>query len=172
MKQFLAKAGAWLRCRAENVIAGLLGIMFVAFIAQIVARYFFNFPTGWMSELTVVAWLWLVLWGSAFVLKESEEIRFDLVYSSVGPRTRRVMGIVMAVALIVLYAAALPATVKYVAFMKVERTNYLHIRLDVLYSIYVIFAIAIIIRYVWLLWQLLRGKDPQADNALAVSSGL
>ena len=56
--------------------------------------------------------------------------------------------------------------------MKVERTNYLHIRLDVLYSIYVIFAVAIIARYVWLLWQLLRGKDAGTDDALAVSSGL
>lgn len=172
MKQFIVRAVPWLQRRAENVIAGLLAIMFVAFIAQIVARYFFNFPTGSMSELTVVAWLWLVLWGSAFVLKESEEIRFDLIYSSVGPRTRRVMGIVMCAALVVLYAAALPATWKYVTFMKVERTNYLHIRLDYLYSIYVIFAVAIIVRYVWLLWQLLRGDAPKTDDALAVSSGL
>ena len=172
MKQFIAKAVPWLQRRAENVIAGLLAIMFLAFIAQIIARYFFNFPTGTMSELTVVTWLWLVLFGSAFVLKESEEIRFDLIYSSAGPRTRRVMGIIMSVALVVLYGASLPATVKYVSFMKVERTNYLHIRLDVLYSIYVIFAVAIIARYVWLLWQLLRGKDADAGDALAVSSGL
>jgi TRAP-type C4-dicarboxylate transport system permease small subunit len=172
MTQLFAKAGPWLRRRAENVIAALLGIMFVAFIAQIITRYFFNYPTGSMSELTVVAWLWLVLWGSAFVLREDEEIRFDLIYTSVGPRTRRVMGVVMGVALIVLYAAALPATWKYVSFMKVERTNYLHIRLDYLYSIYLIFAVAIIVRYVWILWQLLRGKDPHASDAIAVGSGL
>ena len=100
------------------------------------------------------------------------EIRFDLIYSAVSRRARRVMGIIMSGALVALYAISLPATVKYVAFMKVERTNYLHIRLDVLYSIYVIFAVAIIARYVWLLWQLLRGKDAGADDALAVSSGL
>ena len=172
MQQLFAKAGPWLRRRAENVIAALLGIMFVAFIAQIIARYFFNYPTGSMSELTVVTWLWLVLWGSAFVLREDEEIRFDLIYTSVGPRTRRVMGVVIAVALIVLYVAALPATWKYVSFMKVERTNYLHIRLDYLYSIYLIFAVAIIVRYVWILWQLLRGKAPQPSDTIAVGSGL
>ena len=53
--------------------------MFAAFIVQIVFRYFFNFPIGWTTELTVVMWLWLVLWGAAFVVKESEEIRFDLL---------------------------------------------------------------------------------------------
>ncbi len=63
----------------------MLAVMFVAFIIQIVFRYLFNFPIGWTSELTVVMWLWLVLWGSAFVLKEREEIRFDLVYLRGGP---------------------------------------------------------------------------------------
>ena len=66
--------------------------MFAAFLVQIVFRYFFSFPVGWTSELTVATWLWLVLWGSAFVLKEKEEIRFDLVYPAVGRRARRVMG--------------------------------------------------------------------------------
>jgi C4-dicarboxylate transporter, DctQ subunit len=169
---FFSRAGPWLQRRAENVLAGMLAIMFIAFIAQIIARYFFNFPTGSMSELTVIAWLWLVLWGSAFVLKESEEIRFDLIYSSVSPHTRRIMGIVMCVALVVLYAAALPGTVKYVTFMKVERTNYLHIPLDYLYSIYVIFAVAIIVRYLWILWSLLRGTATQTTDSINTSSGL
>ena len=60
--------------------------MFVAFIVQIVFRYFFNFPVGWTSELSVITWLYMVLLGSAFWLKDSEEIRFDLLSGSVGPR--------------------------------------------------------------------------------------
>ena len=65
--------GGWLHRRAENIAAGMLAVMFAAFIIQIVFRYVFNFPVGWTSELTVVMWLWLVLWGSAFVLREKEE---------------------------------------------------------------------------------------------------
>src|SRR6266480_3745534 len=94
MNPFFGKAGAWLLRRAENFAAGLLAAMFVAFMVQIVFRYLFNFPVGWTSELSVITWLWLVLWGAAFVVKESEEIRFDLLYSAAGRRTRRVMGIV------------------------------------------------------------------------------
>ena len=41
--------GSWLRRRAENVAAAMLGVMFAAFIIQIVFRYFFNFPIGWTS---------------------------------------------------------------------------------------------------------------------------
>src|SRR5258707_4989392 len=127
MHPFFGKAGAWLRRRAENVAAALLGAMFAAFMVQIVFRYFFNFPIGWTSELSVITWLWLVLWGAAFVVKESEEIRFDLVYGAAGRRARRVMGIITGLSIVILYAAALPATVKYVSFMKVEKTSYLKI---------------------------------------------
>ena len=78
MRPSISRAVEWIRRRAENIVAGLLGVMFIAFILQIVFRYFFNFPIGWSSELSVVAWLYMTLIGSAFWLKEHEEVRFDL----------------------------------------------------------------------------------------------
>ena len=138
----------------------LLAVMFLAFMAQIVFRYLFNFPIGWTSELTVITWLWLVLWGAAFVVTEAEEIRFDLIYGAVGAGPRRIMAIVTAVALLVLYGMSLPAVVDYVTFMKVQSTAYLKIRFDWLFSIYVIFAVAVLVRYAWILWWALRGQGP------------
>ena len=172
MKPVIRKAAAWLRRRAENVAAGLLAVMFVAFIVQIVFRYLLNFPVGWTSELSVITWLWLVLWGAAFVVKESEEIRFDLIYGSAGRRTRLVIGIITGVSIVILYGISLPATVAYVSFMKVEKASYLKIRFDYLYSIYVIFAVAVMVRYLWLLSHLLRGKEPEDLDSTTVSSGL
>jgi TRAP-type C4-dicarboxylate transport system permease small subunit len=153
-------AGAWLRRRAENVAVVMLAVMFAAFVVQIVFRYFFNFPIGWASELALVMWLWLVLWGAAFVLRENEEIRFDLLSAAVGRRARVVMGSITGAAAVVLYGASLPATYSYVTFMKVEKSSYLDIRMDWLFSIYVIFVLAILARYLWLLVRLLRGKEP------------
>ena len=168
----LLSAGRWLHRRAENVAAGLLAVMFVAFILQIIFRYVFNFPVGWSTELTIITWLYLVLWGSAFVLTEKEEIRFDLIYGSVGPRVRIGMAIVFSAAVVVLYGMALPATYAYVTFMKVEKSSYLKIPLNWLFFIYVIFCVAAILRYLWLLSRLLRGKDPQAGDLSKVSSAL
>jgi TRAP-type C4-dicarboxylate transport system permease small subunit len=168
----LRETGGWLRRRAENVAAGLLAVMFAAFIVQIAFRYLFNFPIGWTSELTVVCWLWLVLWGSAFVVKEREEIRFDLLYGAAGRRTRIAMSIIFTLAIVILYGASLKASFEYVTFMKVEKSSYLKIRMDWLFSIYVIFLLAVIVRYVWLLSRLLRGEDPEAPDSTQVSSGL
>ena len=168
----LQEAGAWLRRRAENVAAGLLALMFIAFIVQIVFRYFLNFPIGWTAELSVISWLWLVLWGAAFVVKESEEIRIDLIHGAVGPRVRRAMGIVTGLSIVILYAVSLPASYKYVSFMKVEKTSYLKIPFDCLFSIYVLFLVAVIVRYLWILSQLLRGKDVESPDSAKVSSAL
>ena len=162
----------WARRRAEDVLAAMLAVMFVAFIVQIVFRYLLNFPIGWTQELSAVLWLWLVLWGAAFVLRENEEIRFDLIYGAVGPRVRRIMGLITATAVIVLYTLSLPAVVDYVTFMRVERTPYMHIRFDWLFSIYVVFAVAVIVRYLWLAWRALRGEAPEAFDPTKAGSGV
>jgi TRAP-type C4-dicarboxylate transport system permease small subunit len=172
MNDSTRSTAAWLRRRAENVAVLMLAIMFVAFILQIVFRYLLDFPIGWTSELTIIMWLWLVLWGAAFVLRESEEIRFDLLHAAVGYRARRLMGIVTAVAVLLLYGGSLPATVDYVAFMKVESSAYLGIRLDWLYAIYVLFAVAILVRYLWMLGRLLSGKDAASEDTPILGSGL
>ena len=167
------RAGRWLQRRArtcvEGVLAALLGVMFFAFTVQIVFRYFLNLPTGWTTELTVVTWLWLVLWGAAFVVREDEEIRIDLVTSMVGRRARLVMAFVASVALIALYAASLPASWSYVSFMKVEKSSYLKIPMNWLFSIYIFFLVAVIARYLWILGRLLRGEAPAAPEPTTTS---
>jgi C4-dicarboxylate transporter DctQ subunit len=56
--------------------------------------------------------------------------------------------------------------------MKVERTAYLKIRFDYLFSIYALFVVAVIVRYVWILSRLVQGKDPIEADSPSVSSGL
>ena len=159
----LIETGGWLRRRAENICAGLLLVMFLLFILQIVARYVFNFPLGWTDEASVLCWIWCTLWGAAFVVGERDEVRFDIIYSSVNESTRRVFTIITGVAAVVLFSAALPAVYSYVTFLRVEKSAYLGIRLDYLYSIYVIFSVAVIVRYAALTWFAIRGRPPKTD---------
>lgn len=156
----------------DFVAAGLLATIFVAFIIQIALRYLFNWPVGWTTEVSVLAWLWLVLWGASFVLKDHEEIRIDFLTANVGRRARIAMGIIGAVCVIVLFSMQLPAAYDYVSFMKVEKSSYMNTRFDVLFSIYLIFSVAVIGRNLWNLVQLLRGKDPSVAPPEQVSSAL
>ena len=156
----------WLRRRAENVAVALLSIMFATFIIQIFSRYVLNYPIGWSEEVVITMWLWTVLWGAAFVLSEREEIRFDIIYSNLSERMRRAFTVITGAALVVLYGISLPAAYSYVSFMKVERSAYLHVPINYMYSVYLIFAVACIVRYCWLIWQAIRGeKSPETDPA-------
>ncbi len=159
---------AWLRARADNVAVGLLTVMFFSFVLQIASRYVFDLPLGWTLELCLTTWLWLVFWEGAFILGDRDHVRFDLAYHAVGERTRRAFAIVAALGLIVGFAAALPATFGYITFYKIKHSSTLHMRLDYVFSIYGAFAIAIVIRYAWRLWRLIRRAGPQdLDRPLA-----
>jgi C4-dicarboxylate transporter DctQ subunit len=153
----------WLRRRAEDICVAMLLVMFLCFIITIVARYIFNYPLGWTEEVSLIAWIWGTLWGAAFVLRERDEVRFDIFYSALSEKARCVCTVITGIAAIALFAIALPAVVAYVTFLKVERSAYLGIRLDYLYSIYVIFSVAVIVRYSVLVWRALRGRGPDIE---------
>ena len=166
------KLGSWLYARGENVLAAMLALMFFSFLLQILFRYVLNWPTGWTNELSAILWIWLVLWGAAFVLTEQEEMRFDLIYGAVGDRTRGAMFLISAAALIVLYGMSFPAVLDYVTFMKVEKSAYMKILFDWLFSIYIVFVVAILVRYVWMSWQVVRGRQPDEFDPTKAGSGV
>lgn len=159
----LARVTGRLHRFAEAVAALLLAVIFVAFLLQIVLRYVFNWPVGWTTELSLAAWLWLVLWGAAFVLRDDEEIRIDFISDRASPGVRRAMGIAGALAVVVLFGMAIPASWSYVTFMKVEKSSYLGVRMDWMYSIYMVFAVAVILRALRQVARLLRRPPPPAD---------
>ena len=168
----MSNAIDWATRRCENIAVGLLAVVFLAFLVQIVSRYLLNLPTGWLNELSIIAWLWLVLFGSAFVVRERDEMRFDLFYGSVGDRTRRTMALVMAFGLVVLFGMSLPAVLDYILFMKVQETSYLDIRFDYLFSVYALFAVAMIARYLWIGYDAIWGRAPEAYDPTKASSGV
>lgn len=167
MRQIARRVLHWFGLAAEAVAALMLAVMFLSFLVTILFRYVLNWPSGWASELSSVMWVWLVLWGAALVLREREEIRFDVIYGSVRPGLRRVFTVITAVGVVGLFVLSLPEVWDYVSFMKVQRTSYLRIRYDWLYAIYVIFAVAVILRYLWLAARAIRGPDPASPTDIS-----
>lgn len=146
-----------------------MALMFVSFLLQIGFRYVLNEPLGWTEEVTVLCWVWAVLWCAAFVLSDQEEIRFDIVQGLVSTKVRRAFTAVSSIAIVALFAISLPASWNYVTFMKREHTAYLHMRFDFLYAVYLLFSVAIIVRHVVLAWRAIQGAPPEtgsmSDNA-------
>ena len=155
----------WMRARAENVAVALLTAMFCAFIVQVFARYVLNAPLSWTLEACLTTWLWLVFWGSAFILDDRDHVRFDIFYVAAGARLRRIFAGVSALAILAGFLAALPDTLDYITFYRIKSSATLGIRLDIVFSVYALFAFAVIARYGFRLVQLARGHDPEDGEA-------
>lgn len=134
-----------LRRGAEIVGALIFALMFGAFLLQVFMRYVLNRPLGWTDELSVIAYIWAIFWGCAFMVRAKDHVAFDLVYAMAGERARRLMALPAAGLVLALFAAALPATWDYVTFMRRERTPVLGLRFDLVYACFVIFIAATVI---------------------------
>ncbi len=157
-----------LRRAAEAVLALLMAAMFVAFIAQVLFRYVLNLPLAWTDEVCTIVWLWGILWGAAFVLRDREDIRFDMLYNAMSRRTRRSLTVFASAALVAILLGGLPGAWSYVTFMKVERSASLLIPLNWMFSIYIAFVVAMVVRHGAIVWDALHDRlvedDPRAPG--------
>jgi TRAP-type C4-dicarboxylate transport system permease small subunit len=145
-------------CCAHRPRAAAAVLMFLSFMVRFTSATFHH-SFGWTDEGSVSLGLG-TLWGAAFVIPERNEIRFDKFYSSLSEKTRARAAVITGICCIAMFAVSLPATYSYVRFLKVERAAYLPIRLDYLYSIYVIFVVAAMVRYSLVVYKALRGAPP------------
>jgi C4-dicarboxylate transporter, DctQ subunit len=165
-----SKWSAWLRARAENLAALMLASMFATFLIQVVFRYLLNLPLGWTVEYVAIAWLWGILFGFAFVVRDEDIIRLDLIYNVVPVWLRRAMDVFANLVAASILAWSLPKAYEYVTFMAIEKTAYMQLRFDLVFSIYIPFVIAVIIRCLLTVWHALRGDRPPVDPLKAAES--
>ncbi len=147
---------------AEAVAALLFTAMFGAFLLQVFTRYVLNAPLSWTLEFCLIAYLWTTFWCCAFLLRERDHIAFNLVYDSVPPHARRLLAMFGSGLLAVVFLAGLPGTFDFITFMAIDRTWVLQIRFDLVYSIFLVFMIAVILRSLWRL-KILAGPDWRSE---------
>ena len=152
MRRLLAVLGRG----AELIGAALFAVMFGTFLLQTVMRYVVRQPLGWTIELCMICFIWIVFWSGALTLRERDHVSFSLLYQEVGPRTRRVFAILNAALLAVALAAALPATLYYVAFMRRYGTPILDVPFHLVYAVFLLFMVAVAVRQAVQLVRLLR----------------
>jgi TRAP-type C4-dicarboxylate transport system permease small subunit len=147
-----------LRTAAGAVGVALFTALFVVFLVQIVARFAFNRPLPWTDEAAVVLYVWVILWGAAFVVPEREHVMFDLVWNMVGRRSRRWMRIVGNLMIGGLAAWALPATWDYVRFMAREGTPVLNVSFMWVFMPFVALLASLVVRSVCNVWGAWKGQ--------------
>lgn len=150
-----------LKKAAEALAAAMLAALFLTFLLQIFSRYVLAQPFGWTLELSLTLWIWIVFWGNAFVVRHNEHVTFDVLYEHVGIRTRRIFALIAAAAIAIGMTMSLYPTWEFIDFMKIKDSATLRISMRTIFSIYIVFLIAVAAAYAWRFVKLLRrGLSP------------
>jgi C4-dicarboxylate transporter, DctQ subunit len=162
----------WLNRLADNVMAYLMAAMFAVFILQIVTRYLAKYQIAsdftWTLDFCSSAMVWIIFFGGAFAMAESDHVKFDMIYNLFGPSTKRIVSIFTNLSIAAIFAVSMPAIWKWMSFLvRMGKSNPTlklpftgaAIPVWAIYSIYVAFAAAIIARCLWRSLRLMGGAD-------------
>lgn len=160
---------------AQAVMAAMIATMFLTFMLQIVVRYSARlewlaerFPLlepslyGWTLEFCLLLWVWLVFWGNAFVVRERDHVTFDILYLAVPPPVRRWFIVISGSAICVALILSVEPTWSKFHILRLKKTATLSsvfgdwIRMRDIYAIYVVFLVAVSMRYAWTVYHAIR----------------
>ena len=154
---------------AEVIAGGLLAAIFLTFLLQIVLRYFFT-PAGWTLELIGILWVWVIFFSCAFVVRESDHVKFDILYLAMPMRIRRIMALISAAAIVVGMIYVYLPTWDYIEWMKIRKTSTVKnpftgskIPMRDVFSVYAVFMIAVGARYAWMMVDVFRNGPPKTE---------
>lgn len=163
--RFVHAAERFRHC-AEIVSGLMFAAIFVVFIAGIAMRYVFHSPLLWGDEVAILLLLWCTFLTDAFVVRSSDHVAFDVLWDLVSPGTRRVLGIVGRGVFALIFLAALPTILDYVLFLWREKTDVLEVRLDIVFSCFIVYIAAVVVR---LVAQLIEFCGPNWSEHVAAS---
>ena len=142
----------------------MLAGMFVTFLVQIFSRYVLEDPFGWTLELCLTLWIWVVFFGNAFVVRDSDQVKFDLLVQATPNKVQRVFALISALAITVAMLASFLPTWDYIDWMKMRKSATLKIPMRDVFSIYAVFMLAVATRYGYQAFKLLKSPDATHDH--------
>jgi len=152
----------------EFVAAAMLAAMFITFVLQIFSRYVLQEPFGWTLELCLTLWVWIVFWGNAFIVRERDHVRFDIIYLALAKKPRQIVSLISAAAIVIAMVWSFLPTWDYIDFLKIKKSATLKIPMRTIFSIYALFMIVIALRYAWRFVMILRNGPPDEGHVVHV----
>lgn len=112
-----------------------LGIMTVLVVYQVVTRYVFNAPSPFSEALSQYLFVWMIMFGSAYVYGSREHLTIDLLKDKFSPKLNMIVEVI---ANVCLFAFILLVCVyggwKYTASQVNRIDPSLHISMAILYT--------------------------------------
>ncbi len=163
----------WFPRIVEFVSATLLAALFITFLLQIFSRYILVTPFGWTLELCLILWVWIVFFACAFLVREKDHVTFDILYLAAPRKIQRIFAMIACFAVVAGMGWALYPTLDYINWLQIRSTTTVgnpfangNIPMRTIFSIYGIFMIALMVRYIVRFVRVYRHGVPNSDGML------
>lgn len=88
----------------DTLVMLVLALLSAFVIIQVFCRYFLSAPLTWSEELARYLQIWMVMLGSAVMMRKGGHLAIDLVTASLPPKIKKVTDFVAYAATIVFFA--------------------------------------------------------------------
>ena len=164
----------WFTRGTEFIAAMALAAIFVTFLLQILFRYVpFLEPIGWSVVLISLLWVFVIFFGCAFIVRESDHVTFDVLYLGVPRPVRKILALITAVLMIAAMLYSLPAiweTVFDNRLMNLKKIQTIRvpitgdkIAIKWLFAPFVMLMIVVTLRYFWRIYTVVRFGPPETE---------
>ena len=164
----------WFTRGTEFIAAMALAAIFIIFLLSIFFRYVpFLEPIGWSVVLISLLWVWLIFFGCAFLVRETDHVAFDVLYLAAPTRVRKVLALISAVLMIAAMIWSFPAVWEVVfgnRLMELKKIQTLRVpitgdRIAVkwLFAPFVMLMVVVTLRYLWRIVAIFRYGPPDTE---------
>lgn len=142
----IKKIGRWISSFVEIWLPIIFFILlFIFFIANIVARYILKTPLNWTFEASANCFVLVALLSCCTAYRQEDHVVFDLFYDRAKPKKQNIFRIITHLIVFVFFLLALPQTVIYLIKLKAI-TSILKIPLNIIFFSYLIFLVSTTLR--------------------------
>ena len=180
----------WIARIAEFIAAMALAAIFITFLAQIFTRYGAKIawlmpipsisewmltlePIGWTVNLISLLWVWIIFFGCSFFVNEKDHVTFDVLYLAMPRRGRQILALITAVIMIAVMLYSYGPTWDVIMnsrLMELKKIQTLSnpfngekIPVRWLFMSYVLLMTAVIVRYLWRIYTVIKFDPPGTE---------
>ena len=141
--------------------------------SEIISTKFTLTPSFLNTELFLIS----LFFSCAFVVREWDHVKFDIIYLAVSRRTRTIFAIMSATAIVAGMLYALLPTLDYIDWMKIRKTSTVRnpftggkIPMRTIFSVYGAFMVVVAARYAWLVVDTFRNGSPKTELEIVLEA--
>ncbi|RPF54243.1 TRAP-type C4-dicarboxylate transport system permease small subunit [Aquisalibacillus elongatus] len=119
-------------------------LMFIAFVIQVYYRYILDDPLAWTYEVTVVGFVWTLIFGAIYARRKDEHVAFSYIYDLVPEKVQFAFRVIGNLLVIVLIAIAFKPTYEFIQFMEMSETTTFNIPYNIVYFPFLILMVMLV----------------------------